>query len=141
MFKDTVNSDQFQGYPPNTVKCMGISAERRYTADWGYYWWVSYQFEFRDDDDGNGYMELVLNAGYRQLIPTLTPPNNMIPQDIISNGAKVSQPMALQESGQYLPLNPTATPAVKPYYLQFQIFPSMEFALLNVPEDILTLDQ
>ena len=126
-FKDAVNSDTFLGYPPNTVKCRSITAERVYASDWGYYWPVTYDFEFRDDPDGNGYTELILNAGFRQLV-------SGTPQTIVINGAPISSPVPLTQAGLY-------TPGSTPYYLEFTMFPSIQFAQLNIPQDLFTVNQ
>jgi hypothetical protein len=138
-FKDTVCSDEFLGYAPGTVKCRDIRAERRYVADWGYYWWVQYEFEFRDDVDLQGYTEQILNAGYRAYATAYTGP----PKDVLINGSKVSAPVPLQEDGTYKALSTPAAdgslPAspVLPHYLPFQLFPQVAFADLNIPDDLL----
>jgi hypothetical protein len=129
-WKDTVNSDEFLGYPPNTVKCADINAERIYDTDWGYYFRVTYDFEFRDDDDGNGYTKEILNAGYRQLVGGAGDPVNVTD----ANGNTVTDAVPLQEDGSY---DPTADP----YFLQFQEFAQLEFKNLNIPDDLLTVDE
>lgn len=127
-YKDCVNSDVFLGYPPNCVKCADIQGERTYDADWGYYWTVTYLFEFRDDDDGNGYTELVLNAGYRQLAG-----GTGTPQQITIDGQAITDAVPLQKDGSY-------QPGADPYFLEFTLFPAVEFAGLNIPDELLTQD-
>jgi len=129
-YKDTVNSDEFLGYPPNTVKCADISAERIYDADWGYFFRVTYDFEFRDDDDGNGYSKLILNAGYRQLVNGTGEPVNVTD----ANGNTVTDAVPLQENGSY-------SPSADPYFLTFQEFAQLTFADLNIPDDLLTTSE
>lgn len=128
-FKDTVNSGEFLGYPPNCVKCKDIKGERHYDSDWGYYHRVTYQFEFRDDDDGNGYTKLILNAGYRQKINGSGDPVNVVD----AAGNQVTDAVPLQKNGSY-------QPEAEPYFLEFQQFPSMDFGQLNIPDDILLQD-
>jgi hypothetical protein len=128
-FKDTVNADVFLGYPRNTVKCKSIKGERIYTADWGYYWRVVYQFEFRDDDDDNGYTELVINAGYRQLSG-----GTGLPVQITIAGKDITDAVGLQKDGQY-------TPGADPYFIDFKLFPEVDFDQLNIPQDIFDANQ
>lgn len=126
-FKDTVNDGEFLGYPPNTVKCKDIKPERFYDPDWGYYFRVVYQFEIRDDDDGNGFTHLSLNAGYRQL------KGGKRINVVDDNGQQVTDAVPLQQDGSY-------KSGGDPYYLEFQIFPSADFSQLNIPDNILTLN-
>jgi hypothetical protein len=126
IYKDTVNSDVFLGYPPNTVKCMDITGERRWDADWGWAWQVTYIFEFRDDDDGNGYYEMVPSLGYMQKANGVG-----LPVPILVNGQQPSDAVPLQENGAY-------SPPADPYLIQFQLFPMIAFESLNIPQDILT---
>lgn len=128
-FKDCVNQGEFLGYPPNTVKCKDIKPERIYDPDWGYYFRVVYQFEIRDDEDGNGFTHLVLNAGYRQKKDGAGDPINVTD----ANGQQVTDAVPLQKDGSY-------KPGGDPYYLQFYPFPSVDFSLLNFPDDILQLN-
>ena len=46
---NSINSDYFNGYPPNTARCIEFSARRAYTAGL-FYWKVSYQFQFHWHD-------------------------------------------------------------------------------------------
>jgi hypothetical protein len=125
-FKDTTNSDEFLGYPPNCVKCRDIKGERIWDPDWGWYFRVTYQFEFRDDDDGNGYTELIASMGYRQLKNGTGSPVNVTD----SNGQQVTDAVGLQKDGSY-------QPGKTPYFIPFQIFPTISFGALNIPDDLL----
>lgn len=126
-FKDTVNSDEFLGFPPNTAKCKDIKGDQRiWDPDWGWYFRVTYQFEFRDDDDGEGFTQLILNAGYRQKVNGSGNPVNVVD----ANGNTVTDAVPLQKNGAY-------TPGATPYFLEFQEFPTSTFGDLNLPDDLL----
>lgn len=127
-FRDCVNIDEFLTFPPNTVKCADIQPERFYDPDWGYYWRVTFIFEFRYDDDGNGYTNLILNAGYRQLVG-----GTGTPQQITIGGQPITDAVPLQQDGAYVP-------TADPYFLEFQDFAQVEFANLNIPDEILQLN-
>ncbi len=124
-YKDTVNGDEFLGYPPNTVKCKDIKGERHWEPDWGWFFTVTYQFEVRDDDDEQGYNQLILNAGYRQKVNGAGNP-----VDVTINGKTVTDAVPLQEDGSYKPTG-------DPYFIPFTEFPSVAFADLNIPDDLL----
>ena len=129
-FKDCVNSSDFLGYPPNTVKCSDISGERIFDADWGYFARVTYEFEIRDDDDGNGYTKLILNAGYRQKVSGSGLPINVVD----GSGNTVTDAVPLQENGAY-------SPTADPYFLEFTEFPQIDFSDLNIPDDLLDANE
>jgi hypothetical protein len=129
-WKDTTNEDEFLGYAPNTVKCRGIKGERFYDADWGFYWQVTYEFEFRVDDDGKGFTQRILNAGYRYLKGGAGQPVNILD----ANNQPTHDARALKQSGDLLGATDD------PYYNEFVEFPPMTFADLNIPEDIFYLN-
>lgn len=127
LFKDATNSDVFLGYPPNTVKCKDIMGERVYDPDWGNYFRVTYEFEFRDDDDTRGYTELIHSLGYRQKVGGTGPPVQI--KD--PNGQLITDAVGLKQDGSYVP-------GADPYFIEFTLLPSIEFAGLNIPDDVLT---
>lgn len=136
-FKDTVNADTFCGFPPNSVKCADITADRQYSSDWGYYWQVTYEFEIRpvivvQGATGPvtyqyGWTEQILNAGYRYASVTTG-----TPQPVLVSGAPVSSPVCLTQSGQYVPGN-------SPCYLNFDLYPQSAFAGLPIDQTILSV--
>lgn len=125
-YKDTVNQDEFLGFPPNSVKCRDIKGERFFDSDWGWWFKVYYQFEFDDDDDGNGFTQLIASMGYRQLVDGSGDPVNCTDGD----GSQVTDAVPLQKDGSYQPGEP-------PYFIPFQQFSQSKFADLNIPDDLL----
>jgi len=138
-YRDSVNSDTFLGYAPNQVKCKDIQGQRIYGPDYGYYWRVSYEFEFRvgyplvpnnPDQGTTGWTTLILNAGLRQF-----PGGVGAKAQITLNGALVTSPVPLTQAGAVLPDGGT------PYYLQFNQYSPMPFAFLNIPQNAFTTSQ
>ncbi len=131
-YRDSVNSDNFLGFLPNTVKCKDIQGQRQYTADYGNYWKVSYEFEFRigytkQDGTTTGWTALVLNAGLRQNV-------NGVPAQITINNSLITSPVALTQDGLY-------DPAADPVYLEFTLYPALPFSFLNIPDNVLDANQ
>lgn len=157
-YKDHVNSDVFLKYDPasdpqappdavafdgfekNTVKCASITGDRKYHSDWGWYYEVTYTFEFRpivwgytaDDvyqlspvQQSWGFTEMVLNAGLRQK------GSDGKPTPVIIAGAPVSTPVCLKEDGTY-------DSAADPYYQKWDILPRAKFADLKLPGNLLS---
>jgi hypothetical protein len=125
-YGDHVNSTPFLGYAPNVVKCKDINAKMIRDPDWDFYWEVTYQFEFRDDEEGNGWDTRLLNEGYRRLDFS----GNK--QVIMISGAPASSPQLLSQGGDVL------AAGTAPYFLTFKQFKSVDFTALNIPDDLLT---
>jgi hypothetical protein len=145
-FRMSLNSDVFLGFQPLQAKCKNIDGERIYSSDYGYYWRVSYEFEFRiayfyspstQQTTTYGFQEIVLNAGLRKLL------SNGTLSQILVDGTPITNPVALTKDG--VPLNSTwaqsASSNPNPYYLIFQNYPTQAFAQLNIPPNILTQNQ
>jgi hypothetical protein len=126
-FVNHVNEDDFLGFEANTVKCRDIPAKLVYDADWGNYWEVTYEFEIRNDEDGNGWDELVVNEGYRKLDAS---GNKVV---IMISEAPASSPQLLTKDGK-----DTIDDGGVPYLLRFKRFKRAKFANLKIPDDILT---
>jgi hypothetical protein len=157
-FRQTVNQDNFLGFPPGCAKVKTITGKRIYTADYGYYWEVSYEFEFRvvtisvpetydpitqlpigtGTTTTYGFQDLVINAGYRQLV-------NGVKSQILIDGVPASVPVALDANG--VPFGPdhsdgdTDASQNEVFWLVFQQYPSTTFANLNIPTNVLTASQ
>ena len=148
-YRDSVNSDTFLGFPPNQARCKDITGKRIHTADYGYYWQVSYEFEFRigtttvdvettagvfgqpvqSVTSTTGWWAEVLNAGLRQKLSGLGNP-----KQILIDGQLITSPVFLQQDGSYKPDG-------QPYFLQFVLYRSQTFANLGIPSDVLTQNQ
>jgi hypothetical protein len=129
-YRDTVNSDVFLGCPPKTVKCRDIKGELHYDPDVGNFYQVTYEFEFRVDEEGHGFTQRILNAGLRYKKNGTGEPVNAVDSD----GQQVNDPVLLKEDGDKLPSTDD------PYYLEFTEFPEVEFIDLNIPDDIFEAD-
>ena len=128
-----MNSDTFLGFLPNTARCKDISAQRIYSPDYGYYWRVSYEFEFRigyarSDGTTTGWTTQILNAGLRQL------DGSGNPAQVSINGALITSPVPLTQLGEYVPFSQLI-------YLNFIQYPALPFAFLNIPDDVFTASQ
>lgn len=151
------NSDTFLGFAPNQARIKSITGKRTYSTDYGFYWRVSYVFEFRvlafifpatfdpiDELAGGsdsitityGFEELVLNEGFRQVGAD----GKIAP--ILVGGQPISAPMALDEGGS--PINNDVDlngQLEEPFYLIFNNYSQIPFADLNIPTDVLTTNQ
>lgn len=136
-YRDSCNSDIFLGFNPYQVKCKDIQGKRIYTADYGYYWQVSYEFEFRviniTDSEGDvtiyGFEDLIQNTGLRQLV-------SGVKTQILIGGQLVTSPALLDEDGALI-TDITADPV----NLVFRNYPTLPFAFLNIPDNVLTASQ
>lgn len=134
-YRDSCNADTFLGFSPYQVKCRNITAERKYNANWGYFYEVTYQFEFRvvtvvssGKTTYYGHDTIILNAGLRQLV-------NGQQQAILASGAPITSPVPLDANGAVLA--PNATPVYKFY----RDYPTQVFANLNIPQTLFTASQ
>lgn len=125
-FRNTVNQDVFLTCPPNTVKCRDIKGERTWEPDWGWVWTVTYEFEFRVDEQLDGFKLKIVNAGYRYKKNGTGTPINV--DD--GQGQSTHDFQLLQKNGDKL------ADGADPYLLEFTEFPPSDFSLLGIPEDL-----
>src|SRR5207253_200553 len=64
-YKDSINAGSFFGAAAKKVKCVAITGVRVPHPDLGWYWEVTYEFEFNRD----GWVKQVLDQGMRSLDP------------------------------------------------------------------------
>lgn len=112
-YRNAVNSDPFGPWGPQMARVVNIRPKSLFHQYVGWYWQVTYEFEFNPPD---GYRPKVLNMGMRKISQTTNQP---VP--IVLNGVPVSQPMLLTQFG-YL-----AKPTDEPYWLQFQVYNELPF--------------
>lgn len=115
-WKDTINTDVWNGFAARTVKCGEIPAELRWNQECGYYYEVTYEFEINP----SGWKKEVLDQGLRKLVSGA--------QQAItdSKGQPVTSPVLLDGSGA-----PLASGA-DPVFLQFSIYNEAAFSGLNL---------
>ena len=147
-FRDTINGDVWLGFDPHQVKCKDIDGTRVYSADYGYFWVVKYEFEFRIISFPFmgmavtlGWEDPILNAGFKAFGGSsgVAGPLLVIKD---ATGQPVPHPMMLNPNGTCT--FPTAGPPPvypQPYYIVFQNYKESTFANLNIPQDILYTNQ
>jgi len=121
-YRNAINSDQFGGFDPLYCKVLNIQARSQFHQDIGWYYQVTYEFEFlspKVNDDGQGYRKQVLSQGMRAI------GNDSKPYHITLNGVPINSPMLLDQNGKLLP------PGGTPYYTSFKGYPELPFAVFN----------
>lgn len=123
IYRRSVNSDTFMGWPPGTCKCTKLSAQNVVDQNTGY-WRVTGTFQFRypyrTTPDKAWYARVVsmgMNqkiAGQTKLIPCVDAHNN-----------PVSTPAYLNESGEQ-------TTSDNPYWQEFKLYGSLPYNALGL---------
>lgn len=115
-YRDTVNSDSFMGAGPGQVKVSNISGDRQYDPNFGFYWTVSYEFEFNSE----GFETKIVAAGLRQK------GDNGKPENILVQGQPINDPMLLDKKGKQL------KPGAPPHVQEFKIYNETSFSAFNL---------
>jgi hypothetical protein len=123
-YRNAVNADSFAGFDPAMARVIQISGKSAFHQDAGWYWAVTYEFEFNPP---LGYQPQVLNMGMRKISQTTNQP---VP--IILNGLPITKPMLLTKAGNL------AKPTDPPYFIQFTMYPSLPFSVFQFDELALT---
>jgi hypothetical protein len=125
-YKDVVNSDDWNGFPPGTVKLALPTAELEFSAVCGYYFIVNYEFEINPE----GWDLQILDQGTMELVDVPADDEGPDEQGVANikdkNGDNVSQPVLLDGNGNQLPSGDD------PVYLTFKGYGQIAFASLNL---------
>ncbi len=122
-YRNSINQDSFAGQSPHFAKCFGITPKNLFHPTVGWYYQVTYEFEFmnpRNSADGKGFVKSLLDRGLRKLDF-----NTGKPVHIYLNSQPITQPMLLDGSGGVLPVNGA------PNYIDFKVFPELPFSDFN----------
>ncbi len=123
LYRNSINEDSFAGQSPLFAKCFGITPKNLFHPTVGWYYQVTYEFEFmnpRNSADAKGFRKTILDRGLRKLDF-----NTGKQIHIYLNSQPITQPMLLDGSGGILPLNGV------PVYNEFQVFPELPFSEFN----------
>ncbi len=122
-FSDAVNEGVFFGQDPKTWKCKPITAELEFNRDCGtadgYYYVVTYEFEFNPDT----WVLNILEQGLRQLDLA----GDLIP--ITEKGLPITTPVPLAEDGFKL------ASGLEPVFVEKEVYPVVDFSVLNIDPD------
>jgi hypothetical protein len=119
-YRTAVNSDPFAGWPPQMARVIQISPRSVFHQFVGWYWQVTYEFEFNPP---MGYRPKILNMGLRKKSQAAANRGQLVP--IVINGQPINQPMMLTKQGY------VAKPTDPPYFVQPQVYPELPFAAFN----------
>ncbi len=117
-YGDRVNADTFAGQDPGRWKCKPPTAQIQYHQACGWYAIVNYEFELQTDPEQDGWKKRILDQGMYQLSGGARKP-------IQIKGQPADKPIPLDGSG--VPISPAGTPV----YLDFDIYPSVDFSGLG----------
>jgi hypothetical protein len=129
-YRNSINSDSFAGQSALFAKTIAITPKNIFHQDIGWYYQVTYEFEFlnpRNAAGTKGWHKILLDQGYRQLDPVTKKP-----VAITLKGQPITQPMLLDGNGHLLPLNGV------PYYNEFQVFVELPYSNYNFDEAAIT---
>ncbi len=118
-YVDKVNSGAFFACPARSVKVASIGGQRQWSAKWGFYWKVSYEFAFNGDDVG--FDLKLLDQGFYELGTDDDDNQIKIPAGVRQTGVASSTPMMLDGSGK------VAKRGADPYWLTFKIYQAVPF--------------
>lgn len=128
-YRDAINSDEFLGSPPRTVKVAGITARRHYDQtvlrDW--FFTVTYNFHFNAD----GWRKKILSTGLRELVngkrePIYSPRKA---------GSAITTPAMLDKNGKHIPNEDEleeGEEAGEPHWLEKKVYKELPFSTFNI---------
>jgi hypothetical protein len=123
-YRNAIASDSFAGFDPLFAKVLTISARSNWHQDAGWYYQVTYQFEFMNPsfngDNTTGFRKRILNQGLRPLSVVTGQPYHYT-----LKGVPVSQPVLLGKDGTTLGLN------ADPYFVEAKGNPELPFSVFN----------
>ncbi len=120
-YKGTLNDASFYGFAAGKCKISDIKGTMFKSAG-RYYYSVTYEFQFRWD----GWLKRRLDEGMRRIVSST--PGSPLETEVIpdKNGEPLTEPHMLDGSGALL--NSDATPV----YLEFDIYRSTDFSVLDI---------
>lgn len=118
-YRDTINESTFWGYGPKCAKCQEISANRIFNKDIGYYWEITFAFQFNDKT----WTRKILDSGVQQIDPTDATKLIAIKT---RDGYPTPDPLPLDGSGKALALGGT------PVQLEFEDYEAKDFSALGL---------
>lgn len=123
-YQDAINSDSFLGYPPYTVRLMGIEADLILAIPQAY-WTVTGVFAVNRET----WRLNVLDQGYNQLAESMTSANSPGLSPIIDgrDGMPVQTPQRLDGHGLIIPVGTAAS-----VFLPFKVYQELPFSALGL---------
>jgi len=136
-YMGAINSDSFMGFDEGQVMCTAYNGRRVYRDDGSYYWQVTYEFQFRNDEiigEGIiGWKRRILDQGYRENWGKKEDGSPDLRNILDENGQKVSEPVLLNKYGRKLPGEPNTEEYIKnAKFLKFDVYRKLPFSVLGI---------
>lgn len=144
----SLNSDDFLGFGPGLVKCTVFNGQKIYNDEYGNYWRVTHEFQFRKDYiEGEGYIgwkRRISDQGYRENYGVKEDGSPDLRDIMVSAGndadgnpsteeIRTSQPVLLNGKGRKLPGNAEIAYYLKDAVFQkFDLYEQLPFSVLNI---------
>ncbi|CEF48257.1 unnamed protein product [uncultured bacterium] len=119
-YRNAINSDPFAGFDPYFAKALPIQAKNLWHQDAGWYYEVTYQFEFLVPKIGgnvDGYRKKILSQGYRAISVVSGKQYH-----VTYKGIPVNSPVLLDSNGFTLGLYSD------PYFIDTPAYPELPFS-------------
>jgi hypothetical protein len=120
-YRGAVNSDVFAGEDPGFARVLQIGGKRAYHGTCGWYFQVTYEFEFNPD----GYTRRINSMGFREVGA-----DGKLAHILTNQGTPISSPALLDQNGKWL-----SDPNAEPYVMEFRTRKQLPFAVFNFDED------
>lgn len=129
-YRNAINTDPFAGFDPYFCKVLNIEATNQFNQDVGWYYTVTYQFEFicpKVNDITDGFRKKILSQGYRALGRA-----SGLPFHVSYKGVEVNSPVLLDEGGHALV---SGAPA---HFIDVPAYPELPFSVFNFDPDAIS---
>jgi hypothetical protein len=129
LYRHSVSSDTFLGYPAGTARLIRYSAKNSFYNDNQSYWEVTGSIQFRlgiRTTDEKAWYKRVRNEGYYEKIVDPFSSSEIIVQATDANGKPVTRPVLLKEDGT------RETNPDNAHWLEFQVYRSLPYNALGL---------
>ena len=129
LYRHSVSSDSFLGYPPGTARLIRYSAKNSFYNDNQSYWEVTGSIQFRlgiRTTDDKAWYKRVRHEGYYAKTTDPFTSSPIIVQATDSNGKPVTRPVLLKADGT------RETDSTNANWLEFQVYRSLPYNALGL---------
>lgn len=129
LYRHSVSSDSFLGYPPGTARLIRYSAKNTFYNDNQSYWEVTGSIQFRlgiRTTDDKAWYKRIRNEGFYEKVTDPFSSQQIIVQATDGNGKPVTKPVLLKADGT------RETNPDNAHWLEFQVYRSLPYQGLGL---------